>query len=510
MKKILHILLNLSAVQLILIPTILFAQPLQFELQPKAFPVTLNGWEMFSPWAGGMDHTTPEFCDIDNDNDLDLFLGIETGYISYFQNNGTINQPNFQYVTYCYDSMSSFVGGWARSEIELADIDADGDYDAFLGVVKLILYHNLGNQNQPNFIGAPDTLFDTNMNYIFGHPAVVDIDSDGDYDLFCGENLYGKIYYYENTGDIYNYEYELITQYWQNIQITGESAYPCFSDLDGDGDLDLLVGTGEGKIYYYRNDGTPQVPQMSLVTNNFCGIDVGEDASPELADLDGDGDLDLLVGRDAYYYAAPQIQGDVFFYENTGTPQNYSFQLITTDYLTFDNINFNRPNFVDIDDDGDTDLLTEIDSNVLFYRNIGTINNPSFVFESNTFGNVTVPDISIWFCDIDDDGDQDLFCGTASIPGPPGLYLFINQGTPQEPDYVLYSNNVVPGVFVQASAIINAGTADIDADGDLDLFVSDMTNHFYFWENVGTPTQFQFQFQTNNWQNICDGFFSYR
>jgi hypothetical protein len=486
-------------------PFILQAQELQFELQPGAFPASINGWQMFQPWSGGLDETTPELCDIDNDGDLDLFTGMETGYIAYFKNIGTVNQPNFQYVTYCYDSMASFVNGWGRSDINFVDIDADSDYDAFMGVVKVILYHNLGTATQPSFSGSPYTLFDTNMNYISGHVALADIDNDGDNDLFSGTNMTGRIFYYENIGDIYNYEYELISQYWQNIQVNSERAFPCFVDLDSDSDLDLLVGTKEGKIYYYENQGTAQVPQMVLITNNFCNIDVGEDASPELADIDGDGDLDLFVGRDCGYSQTAITQGDVYYYENVGTPQNYSFQFVTTNYLTFDNGNFCHPNLVDIDGDRDPDLLCNVNNHILQYRNQGTIGAPNFVYETDNFCGLYVPYMDPWFVDIDGDGDLDLFSGTSEIPGPPGLYLFLNQGTPQNPNYFLYSNNVVPGVFTQASAIIHAVTADIDADGDQDLFASDMTGHTYYWENVGTPLQFSFQYQTNNWQNLYIG-----
>ena len=60
---------------LLCVPVLSTGQPLQFELQPEAFPVELSGWELFSPWAGGMDATTPELCDIDADGDLDMFLG---------------------------------------------------------------------------------------------------------------------------------------------------------------------------------------------------------------------------------------------------------------------------------------------------------------------------------------------------------------------------------------------------------------------------------------------------
>ena len=487
-------------------PVLLTAQPLQFELQPGAFPASINGWQMYQPWAGGMDDTTPELCDIDNDGDLDFFCGSSQSYISYFENKGNINFANFQYITYNFDSLYMPYGGIDNpTDIDFADINGDSMYDAFIGGAYVFLYYNNGTANSPNFIGIYDTLYDISLNIINGtHVSLIDIDQDGDYDLFAGHYT-GYIKYYENIGTSTNYAFQLVSSNWFNTYTSEGYTDPCFADLDADGDLDLLVGTGQGKIYYYQNQGTAQNPQMVLITNNFCNIDVGEDASPELADIDGDGDLDLLVGRDSGTNESAMTQGDVYYYENIGTPQDYSFQFVTTNYLTFDNSNLNYPNFIDIDGDGDADLLTSLYYHILFYRNQGTVGNPNFVYETDNFGGISVFNISPWFRDIDGDGDYDLFCGTSAIPGPPGLYLFLNQGTPQSPNYVLYSSNIVPGVFTQGSAIIIPGTADIDTDGDQDLFVSDMTGHFYFWENIGTPTQFQFQFITSNWQNIYTG-----
>ena len=486
-------------------PLFCFAQEFDFQFEPEAFPVELNDWHLYSPWAGGLDNSTPEFCDIDGDGDLDYFSGSENNYYWYFKNIGFTANPQFQYISSNFDSLYPFSSTGVYSSIDFCDIDADSDYDAFLCNGSIGLALNQGNNSQYNF--APtDSLFDQNGQLLYGtHVALADIDADGDYDLFGGNSYAGEFGYFENRGNPQDYDFYLITPSWQNIQVAGGYADPCFADLDADGDLDLLVGTGQGKIYYYQNQGTAQIPQMVLITNNFCNIDVCEDASPELADIDGDGDLDLLVGRDSGTNESAMTQGDVYYYENVGTAQNYSFQFVTTNYLTFDNANFNHPNLVDIDGDDVEDLLNSINTHILLYHNQGTIGNPSFVYETDQFCGISVNAMAPWFCDIDGDGDQDLFCGTAAIPGPPGLYLYINQGTSQNPLYILYSDNVVPGVFNQGSAIIHAGTADIDADGDLDLFVSDMNGYFYFWQNVGSPTQFTFQYQTNNWQNVYTG-----
>ena len=498
---------------LLCVPVLSTAQPLQFELESEAFPAEINGWQMYSPWAGGMDRTSPELCDLDSDGDYDFFTGSEINKYWYFENIGNSASPSFKYVSSYFDSLYPICEGTSRSCIRFCDINGDGLKDVFIsnGIPGVII--NQGTANQWDFSGPIDTLRDQfNMDVWGTYMDLVDIDSDDDYDLFTGfwDSQVHSIRFYENFGTYQDYDFHYITQNWQNIQTTGGYESPCFSDLDGDGDLDLLVGTGQGKIYYYRNDGTPQVPQMTYITNNFCDIDVGEDASPELKDIDDDGDLDLLVGRDSGIITSLLTQGDVYYYENVGTPQNYSFQFVTTNYLTFDNGKEDTPRLVDIDADGAPDLFTRVNSHILLYSNQGTIGNPAFVYETDNFCELYVNNIKPWFCDIDDDGDLDLFAGTSAIPGPPGLHLFMNRGTPQNPNYVLYSDNVVPGVFNQGSVTIVPGTADIDADGDLDLFVTDDWGYFYYWENIGSPTNFIFQYQTNNWQNIYDGIIDHR
>ena len=70
---------------------------------------------------------------------------------------------------------------------------------------------------------------------------------------------------------------------------------PAFADLDGDGDLDLVLGDGYG-IRAFINDGGTFTP-LAGADDPFCGIDVGYFATPALADIDGDGDLDLVVGN---------------------------------------------------------------------------------------------------------------------------------------------------------------------------------------------------------------------
>ncbi|MBU1652981.1 T9SS type A sorting domain-containing protein [bacterium] len=369
--------------------------------------------------------------------------------------------------------------------------------------ISLLINH--GNQYNWSFPEPPDTLFDQFGDYLTAYSmAAADIDGDGDYDLFGDSYIPGELRYYENVGTPQDPEYHFITANWQGISASELNADPCFRDLDADGDLDLLLGTMQGNIHYYINDGTYINPNLVLVTENFEEIDVGWHASPELVDIDADGDLDLFVGR-GYGIQEPAVEnGNISFYENIGTPQIAEFTLRTHNYLIFDAGKNSRPVLVDIDADGDRDLFTQIDDKLACYENNGSSTNPYFSYITSNFCDLEVNDIIPWFFDLDNDGDYDLVAGEGAIPGPPGLHLFINRGSAQLPDYVLYSDDLVPGVFTQSSVILNLSMADIDADGDDDLFVSTGEATIYYFENNSTPTQIQFDFITANWQGIVD------
>ena len=150
-------------------------------------------------------------------------------------------------------------------------------------------------------------------------PALVDIDGDGDLDLFVGDDSgeygYGgnPFYFYENTGSAANPAFVKRTGSANPLDglpgIAGSHETQTFADLDGDGDFDFILGKGCfysdepcGEFFYYENTGmsmSAAVVQRTGSANPLDGFDVGNWAAPTFADWDDDGELThfLQVGK---------------------------------------------------------------------------------------------------------------------------------------------------------------------------------------------------------------------
>ena len=136
------------------------------------------------------------------------------------------------------------------------------------------------------------------------------------------------LYYFENVGNATSPSYEAVTgtaSPFDGIDVGSYSA-PALADLDDDGDLDLVVGEKYGDLYYYENVGSATSPSYEARTGSANPFDgfyyVYDSEHPALADLDGDGDLDLVVGEydDVYY-----DDGVLNYYENVGSAASPSY-----------------------------------------------------------------------------------------------------------------------------------------------------------------------------------------
>ncbi|MFH1735463.1 MAG: FG-GAP-like repeat-containing protein [bacterium] len=484
-----------TTIILLLLPALLFAQEFTFELETSSIPVEMEGWMPFEPFAGGTSQSCLDFADIDNDSDDDLFVGNFLGNIHSFYNQ--FPQASFTLESFQFADFS--VGGipWGGSAMPcLGDLDGDGDLDLLVGDINSNTHYlqNIGSSQFPDYELITDNLVPQGPPWVC-FPEFIDIDSDGDLDLFGG---WEQITYFKNIGTSQSFEFQLITGNFSNINISSGYTDVSFIDIDSDNDYDLFIGERYGKIWYYRNDGDSVNYDFTYVTDNFYDIDVGNYSSPEFADIDGDGDFDLFVGKDNN---SEEPLGDVYFYENVGTAQNADFILRAKNYLMMDIGNFSpRPQVVDLDNDEAKELVAGISNHLDLFTNTGDSAAPSFQFTTEIFQNIQLNGITPYFVDIDADGDLDMFAGQSVIPGPPSLALYLNQGTAGHPNLQLYNSQYItnPDFFV---GIVPA-LADIDADDDQDLFIVDDYGHFFFYENIGTVQWPSFQWQSSQWQGL--------
>jgi hypothetical protein len=117
--------------------------------------------------------------------------------------------------------------------------------------------------------------------------------------LFTGE-FYGNVKFYENTGSATSPDFAAPQQNPFGITPSDTFASPAFSDMDHDGDLDLFLGEYYGNFQYSRNSGTVEAPSFAPpIENPFGLIPTYYYNFPAIADLDDDGDDDIMAGE--YY-----------------------------------------------------------------------------------------------------------------------------------------------------------------------------------------------------------------
>ncbi len=285
----------------------------------QSFPtIVANPYGLTAVPTASAAWSTPWFVDLDNDGDKDIMSGSGPGDFYYYQNTGTPSVPSFSAPVMNPFGLSAPYSTYSQSSF--VDIDNDGDLDMFAGVQSgdIWYWENNGTASVPSF-----TLGYTNPNpfgltiipdpYGYSAGSFVDIDNDGDMDFVSG-SYYGNTYYYENTGTASAAAF--IAPVMNPFGITGTgSVYSTatFVDLDGDGDKDMFACDGP-YFDYFQNTGTASSPAFApLVQNPFMlTVLTGSlnGASASFADLDADGDLDLISGAS---------NGNLFYFQNAGS-----------------------------------------------------------------------------------------------------------------------------------------------------------------------------------------------
>jgi len=292
------------------------ATPLQAEPTPTPVPPIKNG-------ASSVDA-----ADINGDGHMDVVsASAGDGEIAWYPNNGEGRFPDKEIIT---------IGAAGAQEIIATDLDGDGDIDilgAFGSENKVAWYENdgFGTFSSQNVITSEAA----------GAVSVytADLDGDGDKDVLSASQIDGKIAYYTNQGKGRFSEQKVISN-------EGEGAQSVYTaDLDGDGDQDVVYASsvrgGGSKIAWHRNTEEGFADQ-NIITNTIRGA-----RSVYASDLDGDGDQDLLA---AFHELG---RGQVTWYENRDDSDVFSeAKAISSEVAGVKAVATS-----DLDDDGDQDII---------------------------------------------------------------------------------------------------------------------------------------------------------
>lgn len=495
----------------------LFFLPLQAQTFPR-FSVpfrTADGQLLRNALAGGLNNPQVSEADLNNDGIKDLFVfDRKGGVVLPFLHDGVAGSVNYTYAPEYADNFPA-LNSWAL----LRDFNGDGIADLFAypdvpgidGIMvhrgyfdaqNRLAFQRLMFNNPYRLIYFPLPGGSTTQLYVsrIDIPEITDVDGDGDLDILTFGVNGGYMEYYANRSlemglGRDTVVYRLVSNCWGGFYESGVTEH-----------IDLA--TNSGQCYNPFHDGEDE------------GVEFRHTGSTVLAfDADGDGDKDLVLGDISF--------NNLNFLTNGGTPQTAWMTAQDIVFPSYD-VPVNLPLFpaafmVDVDHDGKKDMLVAPNASfasedyhaLWWYRNTQGIphrferQQTDFLIETMLdFGTAAHPA----FADVNGDGLTDLVVGNNSYYREFGakesrLHLFLNTGTPEAPAFQLADDNWL-NMRAIAAATFNLAPAfgDLDGDGDTDLLVGTDLGELYFFKNsAGSSMPVQFDAAQFPYMNINAG-----
>ena len=393
--------------------------------------------------------------DVDGDGDEDLVVASSTDRALVWMEQVALTPAGPQPIEFSEPQL--LLGGLNLKPFvfEFFDVDQDGVDDVLVGGTELTSFNGAYVWSKGLATGgfAPPTLLPDVVHTFNGGPKIYDVDGDGDLDVVLARQLIQGQYragWLENQGGTF-----------APIAALSGSVISSFSievaDFDGDGDMDIAGSFTSGPRPWYRNTGG----SFTLVLLPGNG---GVLREPLAVDLDGDGDNDLV-------YAPPSGAAELLIYENVGGPAQFQ--------IAFEGMpSANNLIAIDADLDGDLDLVG-VWANVLSAELPALINDGAFGFDQvvKLTPNAAPPTFELHTGDLNGDGITDLVLG--SLSNRVSYLLGDTAGTPTafEPVPVTALGSL--------RRIQGALPADVDGDGDTDLIVARHRRVPFLSRNLG-------------------------
>jgi hypothetical protein len=437
------------------------------------------------------------FADYDGDGREDVFTYSQGWAGMKVYRNVSIEKPDFELVAYPY--LTSWQGGGEVNIIAtnadypaIVDVDGDGDLDILtFGVLGTFIEKHL-NLSMERY-GTRDSLAFEKTDYCWGRVA----ESEENNEMYLDTCLFGKSLIVNEDG------------------FRHRGATFAVRDLTGNGLPDLLLADVDYPgLTFLRNGGTPENALMVSQETHFPQnepVRVFSMPVPFFTDIDNDGSDDLLVSPFDPNPMACEGQNSVWLYLNQGTNQSPDFQLKTKSFLQDQMIDVGTgayPVFTDVDGDDLTDLLIgkigDLDSTyyiygslqthrtaqLMFYKNVGTKQNPVFqLFDKDLGGLKALKTMGLApaFGDLDGDGRMEMIVGTSEG----NLLLFDADFNLLDADFLHFEKAwSTPCLF------------DVDEDGVLDLIVGSIEGKLVYYQGDKQRDETHFTLKNDFWGGV--------
>ncbi|MEQ8623944.1 MAG: T9SS type A sorting domain-containing protein [Vicingaceae bacterium] len=396
----------------------------------------------------------PGFYDMNNDNDLDLFLfNSNAKSMDYHRNLAQENAGDFEFDLERRNTCwGTFIESGINSEIFLDSCQGPIPPNGELSKIDYF-----GNQHQ--LVGE-----DKGLKHAGSTVNPIDIDNNGTMDLLIADvDAYQlKLLINEDTTGV-NSHIVSFQDSFPNYDKPIDLLYPAvyFIDVNNDGFKDMIASPNAANtsifnayltlddIYYYENIASDGSYQFNFQEKRFFidqTLDFGLNAYPIFLDYNKDGLKDLLVGNDGYVNESlSNIKGQLALFENIGNTQSPKFRLVDNNYLNIPSLKLDiqndtnsrniTPTSGDLDGDGDDDLLIgEENGNIFFFEDTSSANSvAAFKFHPNPYQGLNIRNRSESDAPVLYDINNDSLLDCIVTANGSSVNYFLNFGTATNP-----------------------------------------------------------------------------